>query len=604
MKHIIIVALLTFSSLTFTTPALADINNFSISNFAIDYYLDQDAEGRSTLQVIENITADFPTYRQNKGLVREIPRYFDNRLVPFSFVSLQRNNSPEPIYAKYKQGDFHIIETGTDDYMLGPQTYTFTYTLRDVTKYFAETDRDEFYWNTNGTGWRVPIDQLTVQLHIADKLLPLLTDNNFCYQGKAGATTTCLVTKTADGFMAQATGLQAYENLTLAIGFQPHTFTPYPLSLWEIIMPYYKLIFAFSTLIGFIFLIWSLVFLKNQSYREKEIGTIIPEYQPPKDLSVIVAADLIPMPNAVITAFLLDLAVRGYLQIIETRAKSFWRAADYQLKILKPVDNLKAEEQEILSDLFGSLPTPEQRLNLSTLQTDFGFSRRLQDNYKKFQALIRHTYYLREKDTAKSASFYIIASGVLFFGIIIPNLILIIFSFTIFIRGYKLWPLSDTSLAWYRYLEGLRLYIKVAETERIKMLQSPGGVEKTAINLSAEDAPVKLIQLYEKLLPYAVLFRKERAWQKELGYYYKTVNQNPTWYSSSNNNSLNPAGFKGMISSFSQAVSMTSANGGGGGGSSSSGGSGGGGSSGGGGGGGGGWWEVKNILKVKMNENN
>lgn len=584
MKQLFIILLLTLFSFTPTPPALADVNNFSISNFEIDYYLDRDEEGRSTLRVIENITADFPKFDQNKGLVREIPRRYNGRSLSFSLLSVERASRPEPIYSEYNQGDYRVIETGTDDYVVGAQTYTFTYTLRDVTRYFEDTNRDEFYWNTNGTNWRMPTDRLEVRLHIDDDLRPLLTNHNFCYQGDFGATNPCVVSKTETGFITHATNLRAYENLTLAIGFQPHTFTPYPLSWFERFMSYYEIIFLISTIIGVIIFSWFNFLLKGWSYRTKEIGTIIPEYQPPKDLSVIIAADLIRMPNAVITAFLLDLAVRGYLQIIETRTKSFWRPADYQLKILKPVDNLKAEEKEILYDMFDSLPTPEQRLDLSALRSDFSFSGRLQDNYKKFQEFIRHTYHLREKDTIKSILFYKIAGGMLFFSIVTLNPILLVFAITLFVEGYNLWPLSHTGLAWHRYLEGLRLYIKVAETERIKMLQSPDGIDKSVIDINDKNTSTKLIQLYEKLLPYAVLFGEEKNWQKELEHYYQTVNQNPTWYSSNlSSSSLNPTDFSGMISSFSQAVAMTSANSGGG-----SGGSGGSGSSGGGGGGGGG----------------
>ena len=43
-----------------------------------------------------------------------------------------------------------VVETGTEDYILGKQTFVFTYTLRDVTKTFD--NGQELYWDPNGTG--------------------------------------------------------------------------------------------------------------------------------------------------------------------------------------------------------------------------------------------------------------------------------------------------------------------------------------------------------------------------------------------------------------------------------------------------------------------
>ena len=49
------------------------------------------------------------------------------------------------------------------------------------------------------------------------------------------------------------------------------------------------------------------------------------------------------------------------------------------------------------------------------------------------------------------------------------------------------------------------MYIGVAEEERIKMLQSPEGAEKVASVSSVSDND-QLVKLYEKVLPYAILF--------------------------------------------------------------------------------------------------
>ena len=38
--------------------AYADVNDFNFSSFDADYYLSKDSEGRSTLKVVERLTAE------------------------------------------------------------------------------------------------------------------------------------------------------------------------------------------------------------------------------------------------------------------------------------------------------------------------------------------------------------------------------------------------------------------------------------------------------------------------------------------------------------------------------------------------------------------
>lgn len=141
-------------------------------------------------------------------------------------------------------------------------------------------------------------------------------------------------------------------------------------------------------------------------------------------------------------------------------------------------------------------------------------------------------------------------------------------------------PLTAEGSKLYDQLLGLKLYIRLAEADRLKMLQSISGAEK----VSTSDGN-QIIKIYERLLPYAVLFGLEKEWSAELAKYYGTTS--PDWYSGGELRAFDVAAFSSGIAAFS-AVSVattsttTSSS------SSSSGGSSGGGSSGGGGGGGGG----------------
>lgn len=133
-----------------------------------------------------------------------------------------------------------------------------------------------------------------------------------------------------------------------------------------------------------------------------------------------------------------------------------------------------------------------------------------------------------------------------------------------------------------KYLEGLELYITMAEAERLKFLQSVEG---------ADTSSEGIVKLYEKLLPWASLFGAEESWVKEMSKYYEVDGVDET---------INADLLNGLISSsISRDISrivnysttyIDSSSSGGSWSSGSSGGGGGGFSGGGGGGGGGGGW--------------
>ena len=143
------------------------------------------------------------------------------------------------------------------------------------------------------------------------------------------------------------------------------------------------------------------------------------------------------------------------------------------------------------------------------------------------------------------------------------------------------------------YLLGMRMYLQLAEKDRLRVLQSPEG----ALRVDIADRGT-VVKLHEKLLPYAILWDIEQEWAKELEVEYEATATQPSWITSD----LNRVNFGRTLSSFTRSsisnvrpiVPVQTYSGGGGGGSSWSGGrssfssgSRGGGFSGGGGGGGG-----------------
>jgi uncharacterized membrane protein YgcG len=113
------------------------------------------------------------------------------------------------------------------------------------------------------------------------------------------------------------------------------------------------------------------------------------------------------------------------------------------------------------------------------------------------------------------------------------------------------------------YLLGLKDYLQIAEKDRLQF----------------HNAPEKRPEVFEKLLPYAMVLGVANIWAKEFEGIYTTP---PSWYSGPTGAAFSAIAFNHTMSNFSSFASSSLSS------SRSSGGSGGGGSSGGGGGGGGG----------------
>ena len=75
------------------------------------------------------------------------------------------------------------------------------------------------------------------------------------------------------------------------------------------------------------------------------------------------------------------------------------------------------------------------------------------------------------------------------------------------------------------HLQGLRDYLALAEADRLRVLQSPEGAQRTRIDPNDDDAVIKL---YEKLLPWAMVWGVEKQWQGVLGQQYAETQTEPS----------------------------------------------------------------------------
>lgn len=579
MKKLIFGVIALVASVLITVPARAATNDFTITSYSVNMTLGRDADRRSMLQVKETITADFPMTNQNHGLERAFVKDYDGHSLSFKLGSVTDQNGKGLTY--HWTGD-NLRIGDADKYVHGSQTYVISYSMRDVTKFYSDTGRDEFYWDVIGTEWQVPIQTASIALTIDPLLKGAFTGNTACYSGPFNSTTQCIVEQTDTGFMTTVHDLSSHEGVTTAIGFTKGTFAPYEQSIIQKLIAAWVIVQLIATPVAVLFLIIFLIRWSTRLNRTKEIGTIVAEYLPPNDASVTTAARIGSYTGSTMTAQMLDFAVRHYVKIYETKAKGVFKPAEYEIEVIRDPKELRAEEQELLKDTFGYLPEVGKRLNLKELKNSTEYYQRTLNNGSDLDKLIRGEYQLQEFDESMKAYARRWARIAIVIAVPLVSFMWVLVAIVLFAVSFSAWRTTDKGLALKRYLEGLKLYISVAEKDRIKMLQSPEGAEKVQSFVEGDPSadPKLLIKLYERVLPYAVLFGQEKEWNTQLGKYYETAGSQPDWYTG--RTAFNAAVFSTAMSSFSTSASSASSF------SSSSGGSSGGGFSGGGGGGGGG----------------
>ena len=571
----------------------ADVNDFSFTRFEGEYHLSKDSDGRSQLKVTETFTADFPNFDQNKGVERLIPNSYDGHTTSFEFVSLKRNGVTEPVYSQEKRGTDIIIATGTDEYVQGSQTYELVYTLRDVIKTVGS--HQEFYWDTVGTSSKQAFGSVRATVTLDDSIAGNLNGDISCYEGAYGKNDECSSNMIGDDTAVfYSTGrLNAGENVTMALGFNEGTFSEYSASVQETIFGIVAPIAAVG--LGLLALISAFITWWRHGRDAPGRGTIVPQYLPPKDRSILDSAGIYPLPRNVISAQLIDLAVRHKIQLIEKEKKTLFGGTKKKYSIsLQSLDGMRDDERNVIAILFGSAAKIGDIAVLDDIAKRARWPlTKAQQNAKKVHAL-KDGYRLK----APTSKLPLVVAGIA----LVPTVAAFVWyvgfshadwSVAVAVACVAGWPLLMTIVpamlftqpltakgAEARdYLLGLKQYIKVAESERLKILQSPQGAEKTPVDT---DDTAQLVKLYERVLPYAILFGKEKEWGKALEAIYATASTQPDWYSGTS--AFSPAQFHNSVAAFSGAVksSLSPSDG-----SSSTGGAGGGGFSGGGGGGGG-----------------
>jgi uncharacterized membrane protein YgcG len=586
--------------------------NFRFESFNADYSLERSPENASALKVQEALVAVFPEYDQNHGILRAIPRTYKNHTLSLSNISVKDQTGKAYEFTTSDQNNNKVLKIGNpNSYVHGRTIFIINYTLQDVTSYFS--DHDEFFWDINGDQWDQPFGSVTANIHISNQLVPSLQDKRLCYAGyfgglKQNCSITLVSLQEGTFIKASADNMQPRQTLSVVLSFKPGTFNQKSSAVKKE-EKQKRIIFIATALLAsippgaagiFMFRRW-----RQFGDDPKGRGVIIPEYEPPKGFSPLTSDFLYRqgLRNAAISATIIDLAVKGYITIIEIPKSGLFSKKDYELKLTKnPNNDVGNHLITMLKIIFGDDISSGISVKVSDFSKSSSKQRQMYKDMETLEDAIAASmaeagYFIKNPKKIKSG--YSIWGIVLIFlggfgltlaasigfapldgllgGTLLAGLIVFMYSFIMPAR-------TMAGVAVYDDLKGLKDYIKLAEVDRIKFLQSPDGAEKLPVadgfDPKTKEAKVKL---FEKLLPYAMIFGLEKDWAKQFNDIYTTP---PNWYQGGNWSAFNAGYLVGSLGDFNAASAASFAS------PSSSSGSGfsGGGAGGGGGGGGGGGW--------------
>lgn len=586
-----------------TSAGAADLNDFAIDSFTGEYRLGVDESGRSSLHTKEHIVAIFPDYDQNRGLRRDLVRVYDGHDTSLQIESVTDERGQPREFTTDTNGDYLAVTIAVPEgqYVHGPQHYVLEYTQRDVTRHFENTGADEFYWDINGTGWQQPFGTVSATVLLDDTLATAFTGASACYRGAFGEAEPCEVVDGGTEFTAEAVDLAPGENISIALGFEAGTFASAPTPPVPFLQRVPVLVWGGIASAATGVAVFVVALIRGRSSRTGR--AIIAQYEPPEGVNAATAAELLRARKKGMTATLLDLAVRRKIRLLRDEPMNRYgvEAVD--------ASGLDSTESWVYERLFdgrrATAVDPGTREWFTQKSTKLGdtagsLAQRVRLEAKKSGLL---------RSASGKAIAWVIALMVL--GLALPLIHSIALGqfvmMTILLAvgiNVLIWGLFGMIAALVRgrrlthegallldHLHGLREYIRLAEADRIRMLQSVSG---------AEVDEQFIVRVYERLLPYAVIFGFEKEWQGELERYYRE--STPDWFAGEGTGvradgasftSVFPVtAFASSVASSPTTSSTASFSGGGSGSGSSfssfSGGSSGGGFSGGGGGGGGG----------------
>ncbi len=275
-----------------------------------------------TLDVTETIHVRVENVAINHGIYRDFPtRYRATKgrrvRVGFELVDTLLDGQSEPNKVEPRANGVRI-RIGSADRIVPPGEHRYTIRYRATRMIGRFDDFDELYWNVTGNGWAFPIDKASATVILPS---PARFGQRSGYTGPQGSTDrSARVTAEEAGSIRFETTrpLYAQEGLTIAVAFPKGVVAEPPqstrlgwlLSDWA---PPLAGAAGLAGVLGYLFYAW------RKAGRDPMAGTVVPLFSPPDDLSPAAMRYVVEqkLDNRAFAASLVDAAVKGHVRLVE-----------------------------------------------------------------------------------------------------------------------------------------------------------------------------------------------------------------------------------------------------------------------------------------------
>ena len=458
-------------------------------------------EGRQ-LTISEEIRYDFGQMIRH-GIERFLPTRSARDGATYylrpSVESITRDGRPEPYERTKFTPELRLRIGDPSTTISGTHTYVITYHTDRAYLFFP--DHDELYWNVTGDEWPVTMEAATFRLQLSAGI-DTTAVKAICYTGTRGSTASDCATHMEHGEVVVTASrvLLGHEGMTVAVWLPPGS-VPAPTFLEKFFMFFADngiLFFPLAAFCIMFFLWWT-------RGRDAAVGTIVPEYTPPNNLSAGVLASVMKdeaVPSTAITATILDLARRGFLTIRFQDAKKLFgtKTEITFVRTRASTSGCTDAEHALFEGMFesGNEQTPSDLAKNKFYQSITTFKKYIRDEtealgiYEASPRATRPAYILVGMFTAIGLSWVFNGSLLEMVASFATGLIIGFFGYFMPKRNAK-----GTDLL--RRIDGFQWFLSVTEKDRMAFHQAPSRTPE---------------QFYA-LLPYAVVFGIEKEWASQ-----------------------------------------------------------------------------------------
>jgi len=523
--------------LAFSLPAWA--RNYHISKFNSTIHVEEDGSARVEEQIMFVFSGIY------QGIYRDIPVDYpgpggSNYTLFVKVLSVTDESGDKLKVEKKSSGGFLHLKIFVPGAVDATRTVNIEYSVANGTRFFE--DHDEFYWNVTGNDWPVPILEATAIIFFpaeaSGKLRAQASEGIYGSNQRATASVEGPSASFATtGSLPMRGGLTADVYVEKGVLHQPGAlarFFRFVRSNPVLTLP----LWAFAVM----FPLW---WMKG---RDPNPGmSVAPMYGPPEKMGPAEVGTLIDgsVDPRDITSVLVDLAVRGYVKIVETQHKGFLSSTkDYEFHLLKDPsqwNDLTDYERAMLQQVFAG----GQVTLLSSMRNHF-YTALPMIKSEIMSALKSKGMYTVDPDSAKGYW------GLGLLMVALPYVALQVLGFADF--------LSSVPIAIVCGLIALAIIIIIGKQLTATSLKGARtrvqiqGFQEFMNRVDADRLKRMPPDTFEKFLPYAMALGVEHHWAKA----FEGIIQNPpTWYQSSDGHMFSTFFFVNSLGSMATTASST-----------------------------------------------